>query len=410
MQQTPSPMPYSQPSFFARRGVQLLLVAALLGAGAYALTHSRDSGPKAPPPVSIRTAAVVRNTVPLTVEAVGNVVAYESVAVRSRLDSQVIRVHFKDGEEVKKGDLLFELDDSSLRAQAAQLAANIARDKAQLDNARRQQGRAAALAEKGFATKAVRDDSEANTQVAQATVGASVAALDSIKAQLAFTRITAPISGRTGTINVTVGNTVKANDTTPLVTINQVKPIRVQASLPQTLFDSVREAMRAGTVTVTALKQDDSAATPLAQGTLEYLDNEVNQSTGTFVTRAGFDNPDERLWPGMFVTLTMTLGDDHDALSIPEVAVQHGQAGDFVYVIAEDKAARRDVKIARIQHGTAVIASGLSEGETVAVDGILGLKDGAAVSVKQAEIAAPVATAAPATEALPPPPPAAPKP
>lgn len=403
------PMPPTSPSyatppkrsFFARGWVKLLLVALVGGGIWYGFFHKTAEGPKGPPPVSIRIAPAVQQPVPINVEAVGNVVTYQTVAVRARLDSQVKNVLFHDGDFVKEGDLLFELDDVTLKAQAAQLAANIARDKATLENARHQFERAQALAEKGFATKATLDDTRAAQAVAQAQVGASTAALDNVKAQLQYTRITAPISGRTGTINVTLGNTVKANDATPLVTINQISPIRVQAALPQDLFDEVREAMNKGKVPVRAFKQNITNEAALAEGTLEYIDNEVNQSTGTFITRAIFENPDEKLWPGMYVTLTMTLGQDSNALTVPEVAIQHGQTGDFVFVIAGGKAAKRDVKVARLQNSLAVIGSGVTAGEQVAVDGLLGLKDGVSVTVTADAPAAAPQAATPATTAPP---------
>jgi len=383
---TPSPMPYSPPRRprSSARGWVFLLVAVAVGGGIwFGLSKPAAKEKSGPPPVSVRVAPVVQQSVPRTIQAVGTAVAYESVAIRARIDSQVVDVKFRDGDAVKKGDLLFLLDDKALRAQAEQLAANIARDRAQLENAKRQYDRATTLATKGFATKATRDDALANYESARATVGASVAALENIKVQLSYTRVTAPISGRTGTINVTVGNTVKANDAaTALVTINQLQPIRVQAALPQSDFDAVREAMRAGKVAVTASKQDDAAVkNALAHGTLDYIDNAVDQATGTFITRAGFANADERLWPGMFVTLSLTLGSDVDALTIPEVAVQHGQTGDYAFVIADGKAAKRDIKVVRLQNGVAVVASGLSAGDTVAIDGMLGLKDGTPVSV-----------------------------
>lgn len=382
----PTPMPYNKRarrSLFKRPIVLLVLMIALAAGAWWAMGGSRSTAPKGPPPVAIRTATVTEKSVPLVIQAVGSVVAYESVAVRARLDSQVVAVHFHDGEEVKKGDLLFELDAKALRAQAEQLRANIARDRAQLDNARRQYQRAQTLADKGFATKANRDDARAALDVASASVGAGAAALENLEVQLGYTRITAPISGRTGTINVTLGNTVKANDAQPLVTINQIKPIRVQAALPQQAFDAVRGAMQAGAVTVTAMKQEAAdAEAMLAEGTLEYLDNAVDAATGTFVTRTGFANEGERLWPGMFVTLRLTLGQDARALTIPEVAVQRGQNGDYVYAIAQGKAQRRDIKIARLQDGMAVIASGLAADDVVAVDGLLSLKDGASVTVQ----------------------------
>lgn len=380
----PSPMPYSPRSkrpFFARRGVQIILVLLLAIGGWQLAGKAGPSKPSGPAAVNVRVAPVVKQAVPLTLQAVGNVVAYESVAIRARLDSQVVAVHFKDGDEVKKGDPLFDLDDKSLRAQAAQLEANIARDRAQLENARRQSGRAEALVAKGYVTKAARDDSAANVEVTNASLSASIAALDSIKVQLGYTRITAPITGRTGTINVTLGNNVKANDPQPLVTINQLKPIRVQAALPQQHFDAVRAAMQVGAVNVTAARQDDASAGGIASGTLDYLDNAVDQSTGTFVTRAGFANDEERLLPGMFVTVALSLGGDSMALTVPEVAVQRGQSGDYVYIIAGDKAVQRPVTVARLQNNVAVITSGLDESSVVAIDGLLALKDGSAVKV-----------------------------
>ncbi len=383
----PSPMPYSKRPgrpLLKRGWVRLVLLVLVAGGLWFVFGHASSKGPKGPPPVVIRTAAATQKSVPLTIHAVGTVVAYETVAVRSRLDSQVVAVNFHDGDEVKQGDVLFQLDDKALKAQAEELRANIARDQAQLENARRQYDRAETLATKGFATKADRDTARAARDAALATVGADQDALNNVNVQISYARIIAPISGRTGTINVTLGNTVKANDTQPLVVINQLKPIRVQASLPQGVFDNVRSAMEAGTVTVNAYKQDDADDTAaIAEGKLEYLDNAVDQGTGTFATRAGFANEDERLWPGMFVTLTMTLGQDTNALTVPEVAVQHGQNGDYVYVIIDEKALRRDVKIARMQDGLAVITSGLTAGEAVATDGILGLKDGVNVTIQK---------------------------
>lgn len=368
-----------------------LLIAALALSGWAIATLSGDKAPtsKVNPPVQVRTAPVTRSALPITVEAVGTVVPYETVAVRSRIDSQMVKVHFHDGQAVKAGDLLFTLDDAALKAEAAQLRANIARDRAQLENARRQSGRAVALAEKGFATNAVRDDSRAGAEVAAAALNASLAALESVETRLAFTRITAPISGRTGTINVTQGNTIKMNDATPLVAIHQVKPIRVQASLPQALFAQARAAIKAGGEIATAYPQSGNDTTAIASGTLEYLDNEVNTTTGTVLTRARFDNPNEQLWPGMFVTLRVQLGEEGDALSIPETAIQRGQQGEFVFVIEEGIAHPRAVTTTRVQAGRAVLAPGsVTEGEHIAIDGLLALKDGAAV----AESAAPTPT------------------
>lgn len=382
----PSPIPRPWHKYWAIRIAALLAIAMTLW---FFFGHTKSSSNSGTPPVAVKVATATIQQVPVNIQVVGNVVAYESVGVRARLDSQITAVHFKDGDEVKQGDLLFELDDKSLRARAAELAANITRDRAQLENARRQSARAKTLADKGFATKATRDDSAANEQVAQASLSASIAALESVKVELSYTRITAPISGRTGTINVTLGNNVKANDAAqPLVTINQLKPIRVQASLPQQHFDALRAAMQTGTVNVVATPRGDTNA-DAPVGTLDYIDNAVDAATGTFVTRAGFANEDERLLPGMFVTATMTLGGDTQAITVPEVAIQHGQASDYVFIIAGGKAMRHEVKVARLQNNLAVIESGLEAGSVVAVDGLLSLKDGSTVKVMADTPAAP---------------------
>ena len=359
---------------------KIAIAVLLAGAGGwYFLGGQKGAKDNAPPAVVVSVAPAASRDVQLTVREVGNVVAYETVAVRSRLDSQVMEVKFKDGDYVEKGALLFVLDDRSLKAQEKELTANLQRDRAQLENLRLQFERAESLTKKGFVSAANLDNARAGYRAQQAAVGATQATLDNVRVQLGYTRILAPISGRTGTINVTTGNNVKANDTQALVTINQIKPIRVKMSLSQRYFSDVREAMRAGDVTVSAQAENSHTS---SQGKLEYIDNEVDQASGTFVVRSMFANEDEALWPGMFVTNSIALGTQKNALTIPEVAVQHGQAGDYVFVIDTNKAIKRDIKVSRMQDNWAVIADGLNEGEQVAVDGLMSLKDGANVSVK----------------------------
>lgn len=366
----------------AKWWVLALVVAG--GAGWYFFGRGDGDKAKGPPAQPVSVASVARQDVAMDLSEVGNVIAYETVAVRARLDSQVTEVKFRDGDEVKKGDLLFVLDDRTLKAQVSQLEANLRRDQAQLENLRQQFERSQALTAKGFETAANLDEAKAAYKAQQAIVGASQASLESTRVQLGYTAITAPISGRTGTINVTTGNTVKANDTQPLVTINQIKPIRVQMALSQSYFDALRGATQGGReVTVSAARQGSDEA---SEGKLEYIDNGVDQTTGTFVVRAAFANEDEKLWPGMFVNATLHLGTQKQAMVVPEVAVQHGQAGDFVFVIADNKALRRDIKVERMQDNLAVIKDGLQEGEQVAVDGIMSLKEGTAVVVKEGDV------------------------
>lgn len=336
--------------------------------------------PPAAPAIPVKIAPVIRRDMPVSIKAVGTVVPFQTVSIKSRLDSQIMAVKFHDGDNVKKGDPLFILDDRVLKTQLVQTQANIQRDKAQLQNLKQQNDRTQKLAGQGYATGTTRDEAKAAVDSQIAMVAADEAALENIRVQLGYTVITAPIDGRTGTINVTVGNNVKANDTTALVTINQIQPVLVQASLPQGNFDAVREAMKQGDVPAFA-KRDGSNDN--AQGKLQYLDNAIDQGTGTFATRSAFPNFDEKLWPGMLVNLSIVLKEDKQVQIIPDVAIQHASTGDFVYVVIGGKAARKNVTVARMQDGFAVIAQGVSDMDPVVTDGQMSLKDGSAVSTAQ---------------------------
>jgi membrane fusion protein, multidrug efflux system len=334
--------------------------------------------------VAVRAAPVTQQDVPQKIRAVGTVLPYQAVAIRSRLDSQIMEVKFHDGDAVKKGDILFVLDDRALKAQRVQTQANLDRDRAQLDNATRQYQRLAKLGAQGYASHTDLDNAQAAQKSAAAALGADQAALENINVQLDYTVITAPITGRTGTINVTVGNNVKANDV-PLVTINQIQPILMQASLPQDTFDKVRSAMQAGRVPAVASRE---GVAETENGALSYIDNAIDQSTGTFVTRAVFDNANEHLWPGMLGTLTIEVGSFKQALTVPEVAIQHNGSVDFVFVIADGKARKQDVKLTQVQDGLAIVGEGLRAGDQVAVDGMMSLQEGSAVTVAAAAAAA----------------------
>ena len=327
--------------------------------------------------VAVRLVPVMQQDVPIRIHAVGTVIPYQTVSVRSRLDSQIMEVKFHDGDTVKKGDTLFVLDDRALKAQQVQTQANLERDKAQLENARLQYDRLAKLGAQGYASHTDQDNAKAAYATAQANLGADQAALVNTSVQLGYTLITAPIDGRTGTINVTVGNNVKANDV-PLVTINQIQPVLMQASLPQDSFDALRSAMKAGKVPATAARD---GANDVEKGVLQYIDNTIDQATGTFVTRAAFDNAEEHLWPGMIGTLSIEVGAYKQALTVPEVAIQHNGASNFVFVIAGGKARKQEVKLTQIQDGMAIVAEGLKAGDQVAVDGMMSLQDGGSVTV-----------------------------
>jgi len=363
----------------AKVTVSLLLLAAMGGGAWFYLHKSGDGGDAAKhrPPVLVKAAPVEAGDVPLQLTAVGNVVPYQTVAIRSRIDSQLSAVKFHSGDYVHEGDVLFTLDDRILKTQLAQAEANVAKDKAQLTNVQLQYDRnVKLLAEKSVSQQAV-DDSKAALDTQNAAVAADSALADSIRVQLSYTVITAPISGRTGTITLTTGNNVSANDTAPLVTINQVKPIWAQVSFSQRYLEAMHRAKQAGTVMATAQHEGN---TPV-QGRLDYIDNAVDATTGTFPARVLFDNADESLWPGMFVSVTVDLGDEKSVLTIPEIAVQHGQDSDYVYVIDNGKAVHRNIDVARFQGGKAVVTKGLKAGEQVTTDGMLKLDDGSEVKI-----------------------------
>lgn len=329
--------------------------------------------------VSVAPAQV--KDVPDDINLVGTVVAYETVSIKSRLDSQITNVLFHDGDYVKEGQVLFELDDRALNAQIKQMEADVTKEKAQLVNVKLQYERALKLVKSNTVAQSQVDAAKAAYEAQLAQVNSMQANADTAKVQLTYAKITAPISGRAGTINVTRGNNVKANDTGALVTINQVSPIRVQFSTPQRYYDRLRTAMGQGTVTVTAQRNESKES--LAQGVLEYLDNTIDVSNGTFVARAIFTNEDEKLWPGMFVNVTLQLGIEKNALTIPAVAVQGDEGSHFVFTVDADKkkAKRMPVDIARNNGEVAIVTKGLSENDQVIVDGLLRVTDGGAIDI-----------------------------
>lgn len=359
----------------------LLFSVVALAAGAVYWQHSHKAVPVSEAgggrrmPALVSVAPVTRKDVPVELSAVGAVVPYQSVTVRSRLDSQIIDVKFHPGDFVNAGDLLFVLDDRSIKAQIEEQQSNLARDQAQDKNLQLLYERKRKLSSQGYETQENLDAAKSAYEAQHATVAATAAALENLKVQLQYTQITAPISGRTGTVSLTAGNNVKANDTTPLTTINQVKPIWAQISLPQRYIDAVRQAKAAGEVTATAQHEKGK----LVSGRLDYIDNAVDTATGTFAVRALFANDDEQLWPGMFVTVTLQVGAKKDVLTVPEVAIQHSSSGDFVYTVAGGKAHRRTVTVELIQNGEAVVAEGLKPGENVVTDGMIKLEDGSEV-------------------------------
>lgn len=349
----------------------------------------------APPPTPVHTAPVRVQTLPVTAEAVGNVEALASVAIKSRVDGQIAEVRVRDGQDVKKGELLMRIDARPYEIQLRQAEANLARDKALHDAAVAQEKRYGELQKQGFVTPDQYAQIKGNLDTLAAAVQTDQGLIDNARLLLDYTQIRAPISGRLGKIALQAGNLVKANDTTALVTINQLDPVYVSFSLREQLLPDVRAALAAAPK-VQAF--DPQGRAQPAEGQLSFIDNSVDAATGTIRLRATFANPDKRLWPGQFVRLVLQLGEEHDALTIPANAVLTGPKGTYAFVVdAQSKAQQREIEVRRSTADTAVIARGLAANERVIVDGHSRVAPGAAVSEPSANTA-PAAGAAPAKD------------
>jgi multidrug efflux system membrane fusion protein len=331
--------------------------------------------------VPVVVAPVVQKTVPVEIRAIGNVEAYSAVSVKPQVGGEVEKAYFKEGQDVKEGDLLFTLDPAPYQATLQQLEANMARDKAQLENARAQAERYTKLFQEGIVSKEQYDSFRTNADALAAAVLADQAAIERAKIDLAYCSIPSPLEGRTGSLLVHPGNVVKANDTT-LVVINQIHPVYVGFSVPEQYLSEVKKYRAAGPLGVEAVipSEEDRPA----QGVLAFIDNAVDTTTGTVKLKATFDNLDSRLWPGLFVNVVLKLAWRPNALVVPSQAVQTGQSGQYVFVIKPDMTAQsRPVVTGSTIGGETVIEQGLQPGETVVTDGQLRLAPGAKVELKK---------------------------
>ena len=362
--------------------------AAVLTAAALGVTYlgkeTRANEPKAakgPAAVPVLVAVVLQQTVPVRMQAIGNVEAYATVAVKARVDGQIVQVGFKEGEEVKKGQVLFRIDPRPFEAALRQAEANFLRDTAQKDQARSQERRYQELLQKNFVSKEAYAQIRTNAETAQAVSLASKAALDNARLNLEYCTIRSPIEGFPGKIQIQMGNLVKANDTNSLVVVNQVHPIYVNFSVPEQRLPDVRKHMAAGPLAVEALQPGSPKSS--ATGRLVFVDNAVDPSTGTIRLRALFQNKENALWPGQFVNLGITLYEQKDAILIPSKSVQTGPDGQYVFVVKPDMTTEvRAVSVERTEGDNAVIGKGLRKGEQVVTQGQLRLGPGARVSIK----------------------------
>ncbi|OFW04569.1 MAG: hypothetical protein A3H96_09270 [Acidobacteria bacterium RIFCSPLOWO2_02_FULL_67_36] len=329
--------------------------------------------------VPVVTAPVVARAVPLTMDAVGTAEAFTTVQLRSQVTGQLSAVHFQEGHDVGKGQPLFTLDRRPFEAALQQAQAVQAKDTAQATNAQAQAARAEDLYKRGLIAREQYETQTAGAASLQATLNADRAAVEQARLNLQYTTISSPIDGRTGALMVHAGDLIRANDANPLVVINQLAPIRVVFSVPGRLISDIRRYQSKAPLHV-------EAQSPAAAGTVSFIDNTVDPSTGTIKMKATFANGDHRLWPGLFVQVKVLLTTETNAITVPTAAVQTTQDGQYVYVVKPDQTVDfRKVTVQRQQGDDLVVASGLQAGDTVVTDGQLRLTPGARVTARPSD-------------------------
>jgi membrane fusion protein, multidrug efflux system len=405
-----------------RQAAALAICVWLLALGGCSRGEGEQSKAKLarPPAVPVTAAAVEARDVPVQIQGIGNVQAAATVSVYSLLSGQIFKVHFTEGQDVKAGELIFTIDprpfESALQqaqatmaqhqAAVAQAEANLVRDQAQADNARVEEERYKKLVQGGLIAReqydqiltahksalATVDADRAMVTNQKALVQADAAAVDNAKVQLSYTAIRAPIEGRTGNLLIHQGNVVKANDIgNPLVVINRVHPINVVFAVPERFLDDIKAARILGPLGVEATPQ---GRTVTARGTLSFVNNAVDMTTGTIQLKATFDNMDNALWPGQFATVTLTVRTERGALVVPSQAIQAGQQGQYVFVVKPDSTVEsRPVVVAFANGPSTIIRKGVQSGERVVTDGQLRLVTGTRVDVKSASPTSPAPAA-----------------
>ncbi len=358
--------------------LSLLLVPFLTGG----CSKTAQTAPIVAVPVTVAKAEL--KTVPIDLTAIGTAEAYSTVSIKAQVNAELESVHFKQGDFVKKGDLLFTLDARPFQAALAQAEATLAHDKAQLELNRIEAARYQKLYESGVAPKEQFDQQQANEAAQGASVHADEAAVEQAKLMLQYCYIYSPVDGRTGALQVYPGNLVKQNDVPVLIVINQISPIFVDFSIPEQYLGVVKKYMEMGRLGVQSTPYGD---TKPEGGYLTFVDNTVDNTTGTIKLKGTFANSDHRLWPGQFSTVSLRLSEEENAIVVPSQAVQTGQSGDFVFVVTPELSAEsRPVKVARTIGGEAVISQGIKPGETVVTDGQLRLIPGIKVQIKPSQV------------------------
>jgi membrane fusion protein, multidrug efflux system len=367
-----------------RRAIGIIAFIALVAMVVIWRLSSGTEAPRvaaqtSPPGIPVTAGTVATQDVPVFLNGIGTVQAYNMVAIKSRVDGQIVKVDFREGQEVKEGEPLFQIDPRPFQAALEQAQAAKQKDEAQLAGAQLDLERYEKLIGSGWQTRQSYDQQKATVGQLQAAIKGDEAQINTAKLNLSYSDIRSPIDGRLGAKLVDKGNLVHANDNTPLLTITEVKPIFVSFTLPQETLDAVRENQNKGPLAVQAFSGDGK--TQLAEGKLTLIDNAIDQATGTIHLKARFDNEDERLWPGEFVSLRLILSTRRGVATVPQQTVQAGPNGHYAYVIKPDNTVeRRTVEVASIQDGIAVITKGLAAGERVVVDGQFRLTEGVRVN------------------------------
>jgi RND family efflux transporter MFP subunit len=365
-----------------RSTIAVVVLAGLVVVGYATRSHwmggEKAAGPARARVVAVELAKAQRKPVPVDVDAIGMVTPMSSVALKSRLETTIMSVHFEDGAKVKEGDLLFTLDSRQIDAQIEQAEGTLARDQAQLAGAERDVRRFADLIGKGATTQVSLDNARTQTDILAGTIKADQAMLDNLKVQKSFTMIRAPFSGRISAANVKVGNFVRPADTASLAVINQMAPVYVTFTVPQRVLADLRDAMTADTTKVIATIPNSERS---ETGKVAMVENTVDSTTGMVTVRGIMNNASEVLWPGILVQTKLIVRVE-EGVVVPTVAVQRSQTGNFVFVVKDGKAQVQPIEVDRTFQGQSVITTGLSGNEDVVVDGQLLLTQGTQVEAR----------------------------
>ncbi len=361
--------------YFRRTALLLVAAAAVVVMAGCGRTKA---GPPAETAAPVVVASAAARDVPVQVRAVGTVEAYSNVQVKSMIAGEITRLGFTEGQDVRRGALLFVIDPRPYQAALAQAQSNLARDVAQEANARAQAARYQALFQEGVVSREQHDQMVTSADALTQAVQADRAAVETAKVSLTYTNINSPIDGRTGNLMVHGGNVVKANDI-PLITINQIEPIYATFSVSEIYLPEIKRTQAKRKLAVTVRVPNEPAP---AEGVLTFIDNTVDPATGMIKLKATFANRDRRLWPGQFADVSLMLATDKNAVVVPSAAVQTGQEGQYVYVVKADNTAElRPVKVSRIVGSESVISSGVQAGDKVVTDGQVRLTPGRKVAV-----------------------------